>query len=316
MRKGYVFFLVLGLSGLLLASLLVFVRAGTVHAASYPTATSVGLGASVLPASALGFSVEIPLTTPLLYEGFEGAFELRRSGDVSVTDTSHWVYKVMPPGDEHDATWVQFNTVSHSGSSSVYHQDVNAQSNSWLVTPQVTPTIDSELVFWQRTRYLEEYLRHSVWVSAGRQDPKYYEFTLLSEVTPTLEEEWEEVSLPLGAFAGQPVFVAFRYEGDHSTRWYVDDVKVTTGVYAINDGPTALGDVTAFTASVAPGRVASFTWDFGDSTIGSGAAVTHTYLGTGVYTAVVTASNSVSAITTTTTVGVWNYVHLPLVLRN
>jgi hypothetical protein len=63
----------------------------------------------------------------------------------------------------------------------------------------------------------------------------------------------------------------------------------------------------------------SFTWDLGDGTGDSGAAVTHTYPESGAYVAVVTARNHVSLITATTTVQIIQApayrVYLPLVLK-
>jgi uncharacterized repeat protein (TIGR01451 family) len=74
------------------------------------------------------------------------------------------------------------------------------------------------------------------------------------------------------------------------------------GLVAQNDSPTQLGGVTTLTATVAAGTGVAYTWDLGDSTTGSGAVVSHVYPSVGVYTALVTASNSVSVLTTTTVV--------------
>ena len=48
----------------------------------------------------------------------------------------------------------------------------------------------------------------------------------------------------------------------------------------------------------------TYAWAFGDDTLGSGAAVTHTYASAGTYTAVVTASNSANTGTATTQLAV------------
>jgi hypothetical protein len=98
--------------------------------------------------------------------------------------------------------------------------------------------------------------------------------------------------------------------------------QAIAGLVATNDGPTLLGDLTALTATITAGSNVSYTWTFGDDTAGSGAVVTHTYPAAGVYMAVVTASNSVSVLTATTTVTVSplspveRYVYLPLILHN
>ncbi len=62
-----------------------------------------------------------------------------------------------------------------------------------------------------------------------------------------------------------------------------------------------MGTATTLTATEATGTNVTYTWDFGDGTTGSGAVTDHIY-SLGIYTAVVTATNSVSVLTDTTTV--------------
>lgn len=92
-----------------------------------------------------------------------------------------------------------------------------------------------------------------------------------------------------------------------------------TGLVAINDSPTPLGSSTMLTATVTAGSNVTYTWALGDEAFGSGAVVSHTYPDPGLYTAIVTASNSVSELTTTTTVTITRLyfsIYLPVVLRN
>ncbi len=79
-----------------------------------------------------------------------------------------------------------------------------------------------------------------------------------------------------------------------------------TGLTAANSGPTALGNITALTATVTTGYPVTYTWNLGDFTFAGGAVVTHAFLAAGVYTAIVTASNSISVITATTTITIYN----------
>jgi uncharacterized repeat protein (TIGR01451 family) len=87
------------------------------------------------------------------------------------------------------------------------------------------------------------------------------------------------------------------------------------GLSATNDSPTPLGQPTMLTATVAAGTSPSYTWDFGDGSVGSGPIVTHIYLTPGICTAVVTVSNSVNTIAAATSVTVVPPVYLPLVAR-
>jgi PKD repeat protein len=76
------------------------------------------------------------------------------------------------------------------------------------------------------------------------------------------------------------------------------------GASADNDGPTVLGNPTGLSASVTAGTSVQYDWAFGDGASGSGEAPSHTYAAFGSYVAVVTAHNSVSSMTATTTVDV------------
>ena len=91
-----------------------------------------------------------------------------------------------------------------------------------------------------------------------------------------------------------------------------------SGLEAANDSPTTLGDPTTLTATIAAGTNVTYSWALGDGTTGAGATLTHTYPAAGVYTAVVTASNSISTLRATTPVTVVRpafHIYLPLVRR-
>ena len=79
-----------------------------------------------------------------------------------------------------------------------------------------------------------------------------------------------------------------------------------------NSGPTALGFTTFLTASTTGGSNVTFTWDLGDGAAASGPSVAHVYADIGSYTAVVTASNSASLLTATTTVQVQDVASIVL----
>ena len=93
--------------------------------------------------------------------------------------------------------------------------------------------------------------------------------------------------------------------------------EVITGLQASNDSPTMLGSTTTLTATVTGGTNVSYTWDFGDGNSGNGASVNHIYPASGVYTATVTASNTVSSRQATTSVTIIKPLNLlPFVPRD
>ncbi|HRQ37824.1 MAG TPA: FG-GAP-like repeat-containing protein [Chloroflexota bacterium] len=81
--------------------------------------------------------------------------------------------------------------------------------------------------------------------------------------------------------------------------WINQDIPIS-GLIAINNSPSPLGIETTLTATFASGSPVEFYWDLGDDSTAVGDVVHHLYPAEGVYTAVVTASNSVNLMTTTT----------------
>lgn len=93
--------------------------------------------------------------------------------------------------------------------------------------------------------------------------------------------------------------------------------QAVSGITAMNDSPTFVGQTTYLTATVVTGTDVNYTWDFGDGASGIGRILPHTYPAVGVYTAVITAQNSFSTLTTTTSVTVIPYGnYLPIVTKN
>jgi len=254
-----------------------------------------------IEAGVLGSSV--PITAPLLVEGFEGSWP-----------PDGWLLQQLAPSGLWSPT--PDAAMVHSGSIAAIHPWGYGEADSWLVTSLVTPTPSSQLEFWQCERYSDP-ARHSVYISTGRQDPKYGDFILLGEVSPPPEDKsWEAIPpLSLAAYAGKPVFLAFRYEGTKGDDWAIDDVTVTTGLSAVASTPVLVNATTTFTATIAADRDAAFTWNLGDGTTKAGVVVTHTYTAPGAYTAIVTATNASSQVVADTRVVAWAQVFLPLAVR-
>ena len=83
----------------------------------------------------------------------------------------------------------------------------------------------------------------------------------------------------------------------------IDHERPISGLQALNSSPTGLGSTTVFTAT-ASGTNVAYTWNFGDGQLGSGNPISHTYAKVGAYTAIVTATNSLSKMTATTPVSI------------
>jgi uncharacterized repeat protein (TIGR01451 family) len=79
-----------------------------------------------------------------------------------------------------------------------------------------------------------------------------------------------------------------------------------SGLAAAASSPDTLGQITYLTATTTAGTHISFAWDFGDGQTGSGITSTHSYSQAGVYTAVVTATNTAGSLSVTTPVTITN----------
>jgi PKD repeat protein len=109
---------------------------------------------------------------------------------------------------------------------------------------------------------------------------------------------------------------------DTTTVVIVDET--ITGLNVVNDSPTTLSETTTLTATIDTGSNVSYNWDFGDFSdlvSGSDEVVAHIYSNPGVYTATVTASNSVSesevpATTTVSIISPEKYIYLPLIVKS
>jgi PKD repeat protein len=75
-----------------------------------------------------------------------------------------------------------------------------------------------------------------------------------------------------------------------------------SGLAAYNSGPTPLNYQVMLTAIISSGGNVGYVWDFGDGAGGSGWGVYHQYAAEGLYTATVTASNSINTLTAATVV--------------
>ncbi|HNT75904.1 MAG TPA: Ig-like domain-containing protein [Anaerolineae bacterium] len=112
--------------------------------------------------------------------------------------------------------------------------------------------------------------------------------------------------LTLGAYANTAAVAAAMDDDDLLNN--TDTVTVTvielpiTGLMADNDSPTYIGDETHLWAVATPEDNVTYTWDFGNGVTDAGALVTYTYPVTGVFTAIVTATNPANVLTATTIV--------------
>ena len=148
---------------------------------------------------------------------------------------------------EDPSTWTTTTDQAHTGTTSAYHEDIDAVCDNWLVTPQLT--IDNAAYFfkvWQYEVYSTYYETHEIVVSTGSGDPADGDFTSVIYEGAGAEETWEEIVVSLAEFEGLDIYIGFHYIGEYADQWSIDDLTVSTvslhdlGVTEINFTSTIL----------------------------------------------------------------------------
>ena len=118
------------------------------------------------------------------------------------------------------------------GSLSAFHNYGPSTQNDdgWLVSPAINipPGNTSILSFWSYNAFPTYYHlgKNSLLVSTSLSEPgaHYTEIWTTASVTTS----WEETVINLSAYAGQQIYLAFRYEGADAHVWYLDDISITS----------------------------------------------------------------------------------------
>ena len=166
------------------------------------------------------------ITTFPWTEGFEGG---------NFPPTSWTSYDV----DSFGTNWVKNPTESYLSnlyerSSGIaghtyYCDDDDKPQEGWLVTPQIRiPTTGIfALTFWSLNEYPEDCEYNGVWVSTTSNDPVTRAFTEIKELSGAeVTKTWKKIIISLAAYAGEDIYIGFKYAGECADSWYIDDVTV------------------------------------------------------------------------------------------
>ncbi|MCL2028030.1 MAG: choice-of-anchor J domain-containing protein, partial [Bacteroidales bacterium] len=117
---------------------------------------------------------------------------------------------------------------SNSGTASAFHNFTGSMQESWLITPalKLANSGDMTLEFWSGHNGASFNQYTGIWISITDADPA--SFVELKQLRGSdLEDTLQKISVPLNAFAGQVIYIGFKYRGDYADGWYIDDVGVT-----------------------------------------------------------------------------------------
>jgi len=218
-----------------------------------------------LPATYTAVAPEWVTVTPSSFTISAGATQdVTFTADVTAQETDVWTYasvvfetsgthaglvtpllgesftsSTFPPADwgvynydaQTSAIWVRDTTQSFSAPASAKHSySCSANQEGWLVTSQVAvPASGSTLLtFRQRGNYATDTEYHGILVSTGSMDPASGNFVEVGQPINPPEDAWSTspVSIDLSAYAGQSIYIAFKYMGYCADEWWIDDVQV------------------------------------------------------------------------------------------
>ncbi len=126
-----------------------------------------------------------------------------------------------------ESNWQQ-GTGGFVGENCAFHDDINADHDSWLVTPMIELPVDEtiELSFYERNAFMATYYDYAgVMISTNSGDPADGDFIELYESDQALTS-WTLKTIDLSAYAGEDIYIAFNYVGVYAFEWKIDNVMV------------------------------------------------------------------------------------------
>ena len=231
----------------------------------------------------------------------------------------------------HAYSWGISANESHSGEYSAYS---NYYGDTYLIMPAVVLPSDEvkQLKFWSYNSFSDDFEAGYNSVVISTTGKSAADFTTTLWAAESVESEWVADSVSLAAYAGQTVYIAFKYAGDNGNGWYVDDVSIdvipATATYNITAtvNPTDAGTVTGtgefeynaetiLNATPADGYLFS-NWTLNGEVVSTDANLTITVTEDAEYVANFTAMETVETPTFSPESGVYDSENLPTIVIN
>lgn len=129
--------------------------------------------------------------------------------------------------DSNEEIWHE-HLFTHSGKRSAVHWFNEPMQEGWLITPQMKlpNNMDALLEFWSFNYMPQKNYHSGIWISTT--DASITSFTLLKQLSGDAEisAAWKKIVISLSEYAGQNVYIAFKYMGNEADSWYIDDVAI------------------------------------------------------------------------------------------
>ena len=126
-------------------------------------------------------------------------------------------------------TWELYTDYPHSGTKAARHDfDYGLHATALVTSPISLPNYGTPtLEFWSYMQIIGyEYAGILVSTTNNTNINAFTEIKVLSGDEVTLGS-WKNIKVPLSAYIGQTVYIAFLYSGTYANRWTVDDISIT-----------------------------------------------------------------------------------------
>ncbi len=161
---------------------------------------------------------------PILTEDFEG----------STFPPTAWTRLNVDGGGSQWASSTSYNYTFNGNKSAAHVFSAAGMQDGYLISPQITNLqANAVLSFWSYNDYPSYYGgsyagKNSVLISTTNTNPS--SFTEIWSPT-SVTASWVQTNLNLSSYAGQNIYIAFRYQGNDAHDWYLDNVFLGTETY-------------------------------------------------------------------------------------
>ena len=172
------------------------------------------------------------------FENFSAA-PIANFGAMSPILTETFEHSTFPPtgwtitnSDGGGQTWAattSFNYTAGGDSAAIHSYGASGYAETgWLITKQISLPAGGEyyLTFWNYNVYPGDYGKNSVLVSTTTNAVTSFTTELWSP--SSVSEPWRQEVVNLSAYAGQNIYLAFRYNGTYAHAWIIDDVSINS----------------------------------------------------------------------------------------
>ncbi len=144
---------------------------------------------------------------------------------MGATDWTCWTVTDEGQNSTYNSKWCLEDQLYEGDYNAFHRWNSDAAQEGWLISPRISlnGVTTAELSFNTREAWAEDYTYEGVWVSTTGTNPSNFQ-EVWTQSNPM--DSWYYVSIDLSAFAGQNIYVAFKYTGQDGHGWYVDDIYI------------------------------------------------------------------------------------------